>query len=95
MPQGIEPNLHPEVLLAALLHLTQRDIDLRGEPPAKEPVMALQAATAIAPDLPGPTVTAFLVLFPEAFHAAPADSEALGDLAGSFPFFPCPHDALT
>jgi hypothetical protein len=95
MPQGIEADLAPQLLLAALLDLAQGDIDLRGEPPAKESVVALQAAAAIAPDLPGPTVAAFLVLFPEAFHTAPADSEALGHLTGSFPMFPCPHDALT
>ena len=95
MPQGIEPDLHPEVLLAALLHLAQRDIDLRGEPPTKEPVMALQAAEAIAADLLRPAMTAFSMLLPEALHTAAANPEALGDLADSLTLFPCPNDTLT
>ena len=95
MPQGIESNLQPEALLAALLHLTQRDVDLSGEPPTKETVMALQAAAAITSDLLRPAMAAFLMLPPEALHTTAADPEALGNLADSLTFFPSPRNTLT
>jgi hypothetical protein len=95
VPQGVESDLHPQLLLAALLHLAQRDVNLLGKPSAQEPVMALQAAATIAPNLLRSAMAVLLMLSPKPLHAAAADPEALGHLPHTFAFFPCLHYPLT
>ncbi len=53
MPQGVEADAHLKLLPAALLQLPQGDVHLLGEPAAQPPIVLLQAAAAITPDLFG------------------------------------------
>jgi len=95
MPQGIGPDLDLEAFPAALLQLPQREINLLGQPPAKEPVVLLETAAAVAANLFRPTLARLGVLLPEALHTAATHTEAPTNLPDAFTLFPCPNDALT
>jgi hypothetical protein len=95
VPQGVEAELHPKLLLTALLHLAQGDVHLLGEPLAQQPVLALQSTAPVAADLLRSAMTAGLVLLPKALYAAAAHPETLGHLADSFALLSGPHDAST
>jgi hypothetical protein len=95
VPQGVDADVHVKALLATLLQLPQRYIDLFGEPAAQPPIMLLQAAAAVTTNLFRLALTTVLVLFPEAFYAAATDPETPAYFADTFPFFPRPNDTQT
>ena len=95
MPQGIGSDLDLELLLTALLQLTQGEIDLLGQPPAQEPVVLLQPAAAVAANLFRSTLARLDVLLPEALYTAATNAEAPTNLPDTFTLIPRLNDALT
>lgn len=94
MPQGVDPDVDAEALVAALLELGQRQIGLSDKPVTQSPIMFFQTGAAVSANLFGLALTGQAMLLPKPFHTFSTHPKASADFASAFTSFPSCNDAL-